>query len=454
MEKTDVDRLRALDRKHMWYPWTPMAEWMARDQLVVERADGCWLIDADGKRYLDGRSSMGMNLHGHGRTELVEALVAQARKAGETTLYRVSHPAAVELAARLAAMAPPGLQRVFFAESGSTAVETALKAAYAYWVAKGQPQRSTFVSMAGGYHGETLGTISLRGENGEQVDMIRKTYEPLLFSSLSFHQPNCYRCPAGKSSDTDCALECTESLEDILTREKDRIAAVIVEPRVQALAGVITAPAGHLAKVAEITRRHGVLLIADEVLTGWARTGTTFSCDAEGVTPDLMTVGKALTGGYLPLSATLATEQIFEAFQESVFLSGSTYSGYALGAAVALASLDLFEKEDVPARANALADVLATELEPFRALTHVGDVRQLGLIAGVELVADRETRTPYPPQERIVDRICTLARDNGVLVNAVPGDVITMLPSPSMTHDDLRFLTGTLYRAIREVTGE
>jgi adenosylmethionine-8-amino-7-oxononanoate aminotransferase len=333
-------------------------------------------------------------------------------------------------------------------------VETALKAVYAYWVAKGQPQRSTFVSMAGGYHGETLGTISLRGDNGEQVDMIRKTYEPLLFPSLSFDQPHCYRCPVGQSSHANCAMECTESLEDILTREKDRIAAVIVEPRVQALAGVITAPEGHLAKVAEITRRHGVLLIADEVLTGWGRTGTTFSCDAEGVTPDLMTVGKALTGGYLPLSATLATEEIFEAFQESVFLSGSTYSGYALGAAVALASLDLYEKEDVPARAAALADVLTTELEPFRALTHVGDVRQLGLIAGVELVADPETRTPYSPQERIVDRICTLARDNGVLVNAVPGDVITMLPSPSMSHDDLCFLTGTLYRAIREVTAE
>ncbi|MFI1256133.1 aspartate aminotransferase family protein [Streptomyces netropsis] len=453
MEKTDVDRLRRLDREHMWYPWTPMDDWMANDQLVVERADGCWLIDPEGRRYLDGRSSMGMNLHGHGHPALVEALVAQARKAGETTLYRVSHPAAVELAARLANMAPPGLQRVFFAESGSTAVETALKAAYAYWVAKGEPERSTFVSMANGYHGETLGTISLRGVNNDQVDMIRKTYEPLLYPSLSFAQPDCYRCPVGMSSG-GCELDCTDSLEEILVREKGKIAAVIVEPRVQALAGVITAPEGHLAKVAEIARRHGVLLIADEVLTGWGRTGTTFSCDAEGVTPDLLTVGKALTGGYLPLSATLATEEIFDAFRGGAFLSGSTYSGYALGAAVALASLDLYEKDDVLGRARALADVLTAELEPFRGLSHVGDVRQLGLIAGVELVADRENRTPFPPQDRVVERVCTLARDNGILVNAVPGDVITMLPSPSMSHDDLRLLTGTLFRAIREVTGE
>ncbi|MFI1386257.1 aspartate aminotransferase family protein [Embleya sp. NPDC020886] len=452
MDKTDVDRLRRLDRDHMWYPWTPMDAWMAEDQLVVERADGCWLIDPDGKRYLDGRSSMGMNLHGHGRPELVEALVAQARKAGETTLYRVSHPAAVELAARLAGMAPPGLQRVFFAESGSTAVETALKAAYAYWVAKGEPERSTFVSMTNGYHGETLGTISLRGVNTEQVDMIRKTYEPLLYPSLSFHQPNCYRCPIGRTR-ADCAIDCTDSLEEILVREKGRIAAVIVEPRVQALAGVIAAPEGHLAKVAEIARRHGVLLIADEVLTGWGRTGATFSCAAEGVSPDLLTVGKALTGGYLPLSATLATEEIFEAFRGGVFLSGSTYSGYALGAAVALASLDLYEKEDVLGRARALAEVLTEELEPVRRLTHVGDVRQLGLLAGIELVADRDTRELFPPGDRIVERICTLARDSGVLVNAVPGDVITMLPSPSMSPEDLRFLIRTVTEAIRGVTG-
>ncbi|MDT3398603.1 aspartate aminotransferase family protein [Streptomyces sp. B1866] len=452
MEKTDVDRLRSLDREHMWYPWTPMAEWMAHDQLVVERADGCWLIDPEGRRYLDGRSSMGMNLHGHGRAELVEALVAQARRAGETTLYRVSHPAAVELAARLAGMAPPGLKRVFFAESGSTAVETALKAAYAYWVAKGQPQRSTFVSMAGGYHGETLGTISLRGTNTTQPDMIRALYAPLLYPSLAFDQPHCYRCPVGKTRD-GCALECADSLEEILSREKDRIAAVVVEPRVQPLAGVVTAPEGHLAKVAEITRRHGVLLIADEVLTGWGRTGTTFSCEAEGVSPDLLTVGKALTGGYLPLSATLATEEIFDAFRGGAFLSGSTYSGYALGAAVALASLDLYEKEDVLGRARALAEVLAAGLEPFRALPHVGDVRQLGLVAGVEIVADRETRTPFPPQDRVAHRICDRARDHGVLVNPVPGDVITLLPSPSMSHEDLRFLTGTLLRAVREVTG-
>lgn len=429
----------------MWHAYTRMDEWMASEPLVIERAEGCWLIDTEGRRYLDGSAALGATAHGHRRAELDEALIAQVQRVAHTTTYLLTHPAAVELAARLARLAPAGLERVCFSESGSAAIETALKMAYAYWQFRGEPERTLFVSMDGAFHGDTLGSTS--------VGLLRDVYLPLLFPARTFARPYCYRCPLDLSYPS-CGLACADTLEDVLAREGDRVAAVLIEPLVQGVGGIITAPDGHFARVAEIARRHGVLLIADEILTGFGRTGTMFASEAEGVTPDLLTLGKGLTGGYLPLSATLATAEIFEAFlgEGRMFLNGSTYSGNPLAAAVALASLDLFEQEDTVGHVRALAGVLARELKAFEGLAHVGDIRQHGLIAGIELVADPATRTPFPPEAQVSKQVCYRARELGLVISSMPGDVITIMPPLAMSPDELRLLIAILLRAVREVT--
>lgn len=443
----DTERLRELDRQHVWHPFTRMDQWMAEDPLVIERAEGCWLIDADGRRYLDGNSSLWVNVHGHRRAELDQAVRDQLERVAHTTSLGLTNPAAVELATRLVALAPPGLEWVFFSESGASAVEVALKMAYAYWRFRGQPERSLFVSMAGAYHGDTLGAVSVG-----HIDAFHDTYRGLLFPTYAFAQPYCYRCPL-ELSYPSCDLACADSLEVVFDRDGGRVAAVIVEPLVQGAAGIITAPDGHLARVAEITRRHGVLLIADEVATGFGRTGTMLACEAEGVAPDLLALGKGLTGGYLPMSATLATAEIFEAFlgEGRTFFHGHSYSGNPLTAAVALASLDLFEHEDVLGHARKLADVLAAELKAFEGLKHVGDVRQRGLMAGIELVADQETRAPFPPEAQVGARVCRRARDLGLVIRPI-GDVIVVMPALAMSPEELRFLATTLLQAISEVT--
>jgi adenosylmethionine---8-amino-7-oxononanoate aminotransferase len=441
----DTKQLRELDRRYMWHPWTHMDDWMAGEPPVIERAEGCWLVDTDGRRYLDGSASLGVNVHGHRRAELDEALIAQIQRVAHTTTYFLTHPPAAELAARLVRMAPSGLERVCFSECGSAAVETALKMAYAYWQFRGERERTLFVFMDGDYHGDTLGGIS--------VSLLRDAYLPLLFPTRTFARSYCYRCPLDLSYPS-CGLACADTLEGVLAREGDRVAAVIIEPLVQGAGGIVTAPDGHLARVAEIARRHGALLIADEVFMGLGRTGTMFASEAEGVAPDLLTLGKHLTGGYLPLAATLATAEIFEAFvgENRMFYNGSTYSGNPLAAAVALANLDLFEQEDVLGRARVLADILARELKAFQGLAHVGDVRQRGLVAGIELVADPATRTPFPRDARIGKQVSSRARELGLVIHPMPRDVISVTPALAMSPDDLRLVIAILLRAIREVT--
>ena len=437
----------SLDLQHVWHPFTPMHLWLEETPLVIDRAEGCWLYDEDGNRYLDGNSSLWVNVHGHRKPELDAALKAQIDKVAHTTYLGLANPAAGELAARLVELAPPGLAKVFFSESGASAVEVALKIAFGYWRNLGQEQRTLFVSMDGAYHGDTLGAVSV----GHMEDFHDK-YRPLLFPTDAFAQPYCYRCPLGLTYPS-CDLACADTLEDVLARHGDRVAAVIVEPLVQGAAGIITAPDGHLARVAEIARRHGTLLIVDEIATGFARTGALFACELEGVSPDLMTIGKGLTGGYLPMSATLATQAIFDAYAQArdTFFHGHSYSGNPLTAALALANLDLFAAENTVARAHALGEELEAELKTLAELAHVGNVRRRGIMAGVELVADRATREPYDPALRIGAAVCRRARDLGLVIRPL-GDTIVVMPAPVMTGEELRFLVAALGRAIREVT--
>lgn len=293
-------RLAALDHAHVWHPFTQMQEWLAEEPLIIERADGVFLYDLDGRAYYDGTSSIWLNVHGHRRAEIDAAIVAQLGKVAHSTLLGLANVPSIELAARLAQLAPPGLTKVFYSDNGSTAVEVALKMAFQYWQHRGEPRRRLFITMENAYHGDTLGAVSVGG-----IALFHAPFRPLLFDTVRVPYPDVYRHPSGDPQ--ICAAECLAALQQALERHGRETAAVIVEPLVQMAGGVITMPPGFLRAAWETVKAHGVLFIADEVATGFGRTGEMFACQVEGVHPDLMAVGKGITGGYLPLAATLTT---------------------------------------------------------------------------------------------------------------------------------------------------
>jgi len=442
-------RLAALDRAHIWHPFTPMQSWIESDPLVIERAEGCELVDTEGHRYLDGVSSLWVNVHGHSHPAIDAAIVEQLGRLAHSTFLGLTHPPAIELAARLVALAPGRLERVFFSENGAASVEVALKMAYSYWRNRGE-DRPTFVRLENAYHGDTIGAVSVGG-----IDRFHETYRPLLFATAAIPSPYCYRCPLGLSHPS-CDLACAEALEAVLAREGPSVAAVIVEPLVQGAAGIITAPDGHLRRIADIARRHGVLLVVDEVATGFGRTGRLFASEHEAVEPDLMCVAKGLTGGYLPLSATLATAEIFDAFlarpeEHRTLYHGHSYSANPLCCAAALANLDVFESERVLDSLPAKVEALAAALKPLADHPHVGDVRQRGLMVGIELVADRATKEPFPEHLQVGAEVAMAARHRGAIVRPL-GDVVVLMPPLAMTEEDLGRLVAATAGAIDEVT--
>ena len=454
-EPTDLSaRLRRADKAHLWHPFTPMAEWEAGEPVVIASGEREFLVDTDGRRYIDGVSSLWCNVHGHRRAEIDDAIRAQLGRIAHSTLLGLASGPAAELAARLAAVAPEGLTRVFYSDAGSTAVEIALKMAYQYWrqCPRPQPDRTRFVSLGLGYHGDTLGAVSVGG-----IDLFHALYRPLLFETIRAPAPYCYRCPLGRRPE-DCRLACAAAMEEILASRGREVAAVILEPLVQGAGGMIVHPDGYLRRVADACRRHDVLLICDEVATGFGRTGRLFACEHEGVRPDLMCLAKGISGGYLPLAATLATDRIYEAFlgdaaECRTFFHGHTYTGNALACAAGLASLDVFEKDDVLARVAELSEALGRLLGPVAARPHVGEVRRRGLMVGIELVADRATRRPYPPAGRRGAAVCAAARRQGVWIRPL-GDVVVLMPPFCTSDDSLRRLVAAVETGIAEATGE
>ncbi|MBW3662407.1 MAG: adenosylmethionine--8-amino-7-oxononanoate transaminase [Actinobacteria bacterium] len=443
-------RLVDADHEHVWHPFTQQQEWVKRTPLVIERGEGCWLVTTDGERYLDGNSSLWVNLWGHDRPELLAALHTQADLVPHATFLGLTNPPAVELAEQLVALAPTGLSRVFFSENGAAAIEVALKMAYAYWRHRGDEGRDLFVCLDNAYHGDTLGAVSVGG-----MDAFHELYRELLFETRRIPSPYCYRCPLGLEY-PGCELACADALEGVLAADGNRVAAVITEPLVQGAAGMITAPDGHLRRLREICDRHGVLLIVDEVATGFGRTGATFASDLDGVRADLMVVGKGLTGGYLPMSATLATEEVYEAFlggpaEGRTLYHGHSYSGNPLAAAVAIANLRLFVDEDLPATVRHKAEVLRQAIAPVAELEHVGDVRQRGLMCGIELVLDRATREPFPPEWVVGQRVCEALRDEAIILRPL-GDVLVLMPAPAMTEGDLLLLADAVVEVTDRVT--
>jgi adenosylmethionine-8-amino-7-oxononanoate aminotransferase len=449
-----LHELRDRDRAHLWHPFTAMADWAASDPLVIERGEGVYLYDTEGNRYLDGVSSLWCNVHGHRHPTLDAALKEQIDRVAHTTLLGVTHPPAIELARRLVELAPAGLTRVFFSDDGATAVEVALKMAFQYWRQKPdpEPRRNLFLALGGAYHGDTLGDASVGG-----LEAFHAMFRPLLFPTLRAPIPYCYRCPLGLERAT-CAMACLGEVDRLLTEHPGEVAAVILEPLVQGAAGMIVHPEGYLAGLRALTRKHGTLLIADEVAVGFGRTGSLFACEVEGVSPDLLCLAKGLTGGYLPLAATLTTEEVYSAFhgtasEGKTFYHGHTYAGNPLGAAVGLASLRVFDDEKTLEKLGPKVERLTERLASIQSMPHVGDVRQKGLIGAVELVADVATREPFPWDFQVGARICRNARRSGLLVRPL-GDVLVIMPPLSITVEELDGMMDVMEGAIRAVLAE
>jgi adenosylmethionine-8-amino-7-oxononanoate aminotransferase len=419
-----------LDRDHVWHPFTQQQTWCEEEPLMIERAEGSYLIDDAGRRYIDGVSSLWCTVHGHRHSGLDAAIAAQLEKVAHSTMLGLSHPGAAELAARLVEIAPPGLSRVFYSESGSTAVEIALKMACQFQQQRGgqHARRTSFVHLRDSYHGDTIGSVSVGG-----IDLFHSTYRPLLFQT--------HAAEPGDAAD----------LERVLAVHEEEIAAVIVEPLVQGAAGMLTHPPGYLRAVRELCDRFGVLLICDEVATGFGRTGKMFACEHEGVEPDLLCLAKGLTGGYLPLAATLATERIYEGFlgapeEYRTFFHGHTYTGNPLACAAALANLDAFEKERTIDNLQAKVELLWELLAELESMPEVTEVRGRGVMVGIDL-------GEHDPALRLAHQVTLEARKRGAIIRPL-SDVVVLMPPLSISEDELRSLVEITRESIRVACAE
>ncbi|MBV6715199.1 adenosylmethionine--8-amino-7-oxononanoate transaminase [Paenibacillus chitinolyticus] len=445
---TDYEQLAELNKAHLWHPFTQMKDYNAADPVIIERGDGVRLFDTEGKAYYDGFSSVWLNVHGHGVPELNQAIIRQLELVAHSTLLGLSNIPAIKLAAKLSEIAPDGLRKVFFSDSGATGVEIALKMAYQYARNKGMESKRTFITMKEAYHGDTIGAVSVGA-----IPLYHEVFRPLLFEAHTIPYPDSFRHPGGASG---AMTETLETLRRLLEARADEIAGLIVEPVVQGASGIIVMPEGCLREIARLCRKHGVLLIADEVATGFGRTGAMFACDLEDVAPDLMVVGKGLTGGYLPVAATLATDDVYDAFyadyeEQKTFFHGHSYTGNPLGCAVALENLRLMEERRVVEGVAAKAEFVAGKLSSLKANPHVGDIRQQGLLVGIELVRDRKTKEPYAWEERIGVHVCARARELGLLTRPL-GNVIVFIPPLASTRDELGAMTDIIAASIRDVT--
>ena len=472
-----MNPLAQLDQQFVWHPFTQMRDWLRREPLVIVAGQGAVLRDVKGREFLDANASIWTNLHGHRHPKINAAIRRQLGKIAHSSTLGLANEPASRLAEKLVNAANPSersLSKVFYSDDGSTALEVALKLAYEFTRrTRGPKSPPKFLSLDGAYHGDTIGAVSLG-----HVDLFHKAYGGMLFNSGKVMSPYCYRCPFNKAKPEradarayrKCRWECVGQVGQKFSTQKKKgnpFAAFVFEPLMQGAAGMIPQPTGWLRQVAEIARDHGALLIADEVMTGFGRTGvqgstskvqscqTLFACHHEGVQPDFLCVAKGLTGGYLPMAATLTTRKIFGAFlgeyeEFKTFFHGHSFTGNQLGAAAALASLELLQGKKFIARRGRLQQELHDELQSLWVLPHVGDIRQVGLVAGIELVKDWRTRAPFALRERAGSRVCEAMARRGVLTRPV-GDVIVLMPPYCTTRAQLRKMIAALADGIQEV---
>ncbi|MCC9021661.1 adenosylmethionine--8-amino-7-oxononanoate transaminase [Bacillus nakamurai] len=435
-------------KKYLWLPFTQMKDY-DENPLIIESGNGIKLKDINGKEYYDGFSSVWLNVHGHRKKELDEAIKKQLEKIAHSTLLGMTNVPATELAEMLINITPDKLTRVFYSDSGAEAMEIALKMAFQYWKNRGKPEKQKFISMKNGYHGDTIGAVSVGS-----IELFHHVYGPLMFESFKAPIPYIYRSESGDPE--QCRDECLEALEQLLTEHHGEIAALTIESMVQGASGMIVMPDGFLSGVRQLCTKYDVLMIVDEVATGFGRTGKMFACEHENVQPDLMAAGKGITGGYLPIAVTFATEAIYEAFYDDyekgkTFYHGHSYTGNQLGCAVAIENLRLFEAERIVEQVAEKSKTAELLLHDLKSLPHVGDVRQLGLMAGIELVQTKETKQPYPPEQRVGYQVSLKMRELGMLTRPL-GDVVAFLPPLASTTEELKAMVSIMKEAIREVT--
>ena len=445
----DKETLVAWDKRYLWHPFTQMQDWLTEMPVVIERGEGCSLIDTAGNRYIDGVASMWTNVHGHNHPELNTALKTQLDKIAHTTLLGYSNIPAIELAKKLVEITPIGLNKVFYSDNGSTAVEIALKMAYQYWQHKGKPQRKLFIHFDKAYHGDTIGAMSVGG-----IDTFHTTFDSLLFKGIRVSAPETYRSTG--ADDTAVKTRWLNAVERALSEHTGQIAGIILEPLIQGAGGMLISPQGFLKELAVLAKRWDTLLIVDEVMTGLGRTGKMWACEHEGVTPDLLCTAKGLAAGYLPLAATLTTDEIYDAFlgeysDLKTFFHGHTFTGNPLACAVALENIAIFERENLLSQLQPTIEHFKNRLQAFYKLPHVGDVRVCGFAAGVELMKNPNTNTPYPFEEKVGIRVCKEALTRGAILRPLVNTIVLM-PPLQISIPELDTLLDIIYASIDVVT--
>ena len=441
--------LKEWDKRYVWHPFTQMAEYCKFEPIVIERGEGCWLIDTEGRRYLDAVGSIWCNVHGHCVKELNEAVVEQLNKIAHSTLLGLANEPSILLAKKLVEVTPEGLNHVFYTDDGSTAMEAALKMAYQYWQLKGKEKKTKFVKLDEAYHGDTIGSVSLGG-----IELFHSMFRELMFETYKIPAPHPYRF---NGTAQECKEHSLKALKELLEKHHQEIAAVVMEPLVQAAAGIVTHPEGFLKGVRELCDEYGVLLILDEVATGFGKTGKLFACQHEGVVPDIMAVSKGLTAGYMPLAVTLATDEVYQAFwggdygSGKTFFHGHTFTGNQLGCAVALKNLELFEKKGWPENLKGKIEYLHRRLkEELSELKHVGDIRGRGFMVGIELVKNRETKESFSWKDDVGRRVSRRIVEKGVFTRPL-GPVLVIMPPLSISEEEIDFMVKTYRDAIVEV---
>jgi adenosylmethionine---8-amino-7-oxononanoate aminotransferase len=453
MKNERYEEFKNADHRHLWHPFTQMRSWLSDEPVIIERGDGNYLIDVNGKRYLDAVSSLWCNVHGHRKRELDEALQQQTALIAHSTMLGISNPPAIELAQELISIAPAGLSRVFYSDSGAEAVEVAVRMAAQYWQLAGERRRKLFLTLSEAYHGDTMGSVSLG-----YSEHFHRHIRSMLFPALKVDPPHAYRFYRGMDAD-EADEHALRAAAEVIEQNREDLAALVIEPLMQGAAGMWAHSVRFIRGIAELARKAGALLIFDEVATGFGRTGKMFASEHIDLAPDLLCLGKGITGGYLPLAATLTTEQIFSAFlgepQEfRAFYYGHTYTGNPLAAAVARANLKIFRDERVVDRLQPLISQMKSGMaDRFAAHPHVADIRQWGLMAGIELMEDPAARRTYPYERLIGAQVAKAARKAGVLMRPL-GDVMVFMPPLSITASEIDLLLDATLEAINEVIGD
>ncbi len=446
-----MNKWEELDKKYIWHPFTQMKGWNENSQMVIAKGKGVKLYDTEGNEYYDGISSLWVNIHGHGREEIDNAIKEQLGEIAHSTLLGLINKPSAEFAEKLVNVMPEGLNKIFYSDDGSTAVEAAVKLAFQYWQFVGKSEKQLFINLSDSYHGDTVGAVSVGN-----IDVFHKVYKPLLFNTHKLSCPSYYHTDHSKFPTEESYKEfCLQELEDFLKDNHEKVAALIIEPLVQAAAGMLMQPKGYLKGVRELTKKYNVLMIADEVAVGFGRTGKMWACENEGVAPDMMSLSKGITGGYMALGATMITDEIYNAFlgeptDYKTFYHGHSYTGNNLACAAGIAGLEIFEKDQVIAGLPPKMAVITKYMEKMNQMKFVGDARQCGMIAGIELMLDKENHVPFPAEMLMAGGICLRARQHGLVVRNI-GDVITFMPPLVSTVEEVDAMLARLYETMEEV---